>query len=285
MSRQSTHFKQYLQKYVSSSTIHGIPYIFDPTDKFFKRTLFWIFVLVISIFFATWWSCNIYVSWKSDPVLTTIDNFAFPVTKIKFPSITICPQGADNSILGSVLFKQFNEYLGNKNLKLEELTKNQLEEESIKFLNETYPGAKKSPDNYVTLFRVQNLDSNIRTQANINPEDSIQNCNGTENTKSRRRRKATSDACPPMTISNEEGKCFALSSQKLTYSDAVSYCENVVTDRKSGIHQFFEDSDFTSIYKILDKGIHVFFKYLVFFHNFYTCSLFTAFHFCFFFFD
>ena len=242
-----------LERYGSSATIHGISYIFTQNNKFVVRKVFWLLVLIASLFFAFWWSRHIYVSWKSDPVLTTIENFAYPIQKIKFPSITICPQGADNSILRSVLFKQFNEYLSKKNLNLEELTIDEAKQQSLKFLNETYPGAKQSPDSYVTLFRTQNLKSNIRTQANINPEDNTQNCSSTFKSTNRRKRTTHSDSCPKSTIPNGHGKCFHLASNQHSYSDAITYCENVVSDRQSQVHQFLEDSDFTSLYEILDE--------------------------------
>ena len=242
-----------LENYGDSATIHGMSYIFSRNNKFPGR-IFWVLATMMSLFFATWWSRNIYVSWKLDPVLTTIENFAYPIQNITFPSITICPQGADNSILRSVLFKQFNEYLAKKNLTLGGLNMEEAQQESIKFLNETYPGAKQSPDKYVTLFRSQNLESNIATQANINPEDSTHDCDDTLNNTSRRKRAVVPDFCPSKTVSNDYGKCFHLAPDPLPYSASVNYCENVVTDRPSGIQQFLEYSEFTSIYKLIDEG-------------------------------
>ena len=58
-------------------------------------------------------------------------------------------------------------------------------------------------------------------------------------------------------ISNDHGKCYKLndkSDQDLeqTYSDAVKRCQDAATDRPSCLVQFTEDSDFTSLYKLLD---------------------------------
>ena len=240
--------------YAESATIHGLSYIFSPSDRPSFRCIIWAIAVPLSLFFAIWTSYDLYVSWKDDPVLTTIENFAYPIQNIKFPAITICPQGADNSILRSVLYKQFNEYLSRKNLKLDELSIEEAKLQSIKFLNETYPGAKQSPDNYVTLFRAQNLNSNIKTQTNINMEDKVHNCNATLNMTRRDKRNSGTEVCPTNTVSDEHGNCIHLSNMESTYSDADSYCENVVTDRQSDVYQFFEDSDMVSIYDMYEEG-------------------------------
>ena len=142
MSKRYNKILSALNGYGESATIHGLSYIFNSNDKLSGRHFVWSFVVVLALFFAVWTSHDIYVSWKSDPVLTTIENFAYPIQNIRFPAITICPQGADNSILRSVLFKQFNEYLAKKNLKLEDLSIEEAKIESKKFLNETYPWGK-----------------------------------------------------------------------------------------------------------------------------------------------
>ena len=250
MSKRYNKILSALNGYGESATIHGLSYIFNSNDKLSGRHFVWSFVVVLALFFAVWTSHDIYVSWKSDPVLTTIENFAYPIQNIRFPAITICPQGADNSILRSVLFKQFNEYLAKKNLKLEDLSIEEAKIESKKFLNETYPGAKQSPDNYVTLFRAQNLNSNIKTQVNINPEDQVHQCNDTLRRNKRRKRNSKDQVCPSQAVSDENGNCLHLSSSLLTYSDALEYCKNSFTDRKADVYQFLEDSDVMSLTKI-----------------------------------
>ena len=254
MSKRHNKALEALHKYGESATIHGFSYILNPNDKFSAKNVVWAIAVVLALFFAILTSHDIYVSWQSDPVLTTIENFAYPIQNIKFPAITICPQGADNSVLRSVLFKQFSEYLARKNLNLADLSMEEAKIESMKFLNETYPGAKKSPDNYVTLFRAQNLNSNIKTQTNINPEDQVhQSCNETLNKTKRRKRNSESEACPAQTISDENGNCLYISSTTSTYSDALTYCKNTFTGRFSEVYQFLEDSDVSSLYKLFDQ--------------------------------
>ena len=121
MSKISKKFVRIFENYGTSATVHGISYIFKRNSKLLEGPIY-ILAVTGAISFAVWSSIDIYISWKSDPVLTTIENFAYPIENIQFPSITICPQGADNSILKSVLFEQFNEYLDKKNLSLDELT-------------------------------------------------------------------------------------------------------------------------------------------------------------------
>ena len=114
MSKISKNLLNIFENYGSSATVHGISYIFKRNSRLKEKPVY-ILAVTGAVFFAIWSSRDIYISWKSDPVLTTIENFAYPIENIPFPSITICPQGADNSILKSVLFKQFNEYLDRKN--------------------------------------------------------------------------------------------------------------------------------------------------------------------------
>ena len=255
MSKISKKLLNIFENYGSSATVHGISYIFKRNSRLQEKPVY-ILAVTGAVFFAIWSSRDIYISWKSNPVLTTIENFAYPIENIPFPSITICPQGADNNILKSVLFKQFNEYLDRKNLTLDELTIEEAQIWSARFLNETYPGAKKSPDNYVTLFRAQNLKSNIRTKANINPEDQVNDCNQTLQTRKERRKRNTQyGVCPDNTIPNGFGKCFHISENEMSYSEAVTYCEDVASDRQSSVHHFMQESDFTSLYELLDKGI------------------------------
>ena len=166
--------------------------------------------------------------------------------------------------MGSVLYKQFNAYLKRKNLFLTELTIEEAKNESILFLNETYPGARRSPDNYVKLFRnPENLERNIYAQSNINDEEYHDNCNSTLQTLHRRKRSAENGgSCPKSdhVKANDHGKCYKLVNDKIdhnfevNYSDAVKICTDAVTDRPSGLLQFMEDSDFTSLYLSL---IHI----------------------------
>ena len=262
MSTKFSNFSSSLQNYGSYATVHGLSYVFSRDSKIPEK-IFWIIFIIIGSIFATWWSANIFASWKLDPVLTTIDDFAYPIEKIKFPSITICPQGSDDSILGSVLYKQFNAYLKRKHLFLTELTIEEAKNESILFLNETYPGARRSPDRYVKLFRnPENLERNIYAQSNINDEEYHDNCNITLQTLYRGKRSAENGgSCPKSdhVMENDHGKCYKLLYEKtnhdfeVNFSDAVKICTDSVTDRPSSLLQFMDDSDFTSLYKLLDE--------------------------------
>ena len=262
MSKASSNLSLSLQNYGSYATVHGMSYIFSRDSKIPEK-IFWMIFVIIGAIFATWWSANIFASWKLDPVLTTIEDFAYPIEKIKFPSITICPQGSDDSILGSVLYKQFKAFLKRKKLFLTELTIEEARNESFLFLNETYPGARRSPDRYVKLFRnPENLERNIHAQSNINDEEYHDNCNSTLRTLHRRKRSAENGgSCPTSShvMANDHGKCYKLVNDEtdhnfeVNYSDAVQMCNDAVTDRSSGLLQFMEDSDFTSLYKLLDE--------------------------------
>ena len=95
--------KKSLEEYQEHSTAHGIAYIFSKNVKFSER-IFWFLSILMPIIVAILWTRRIYGDWKSDPILTTVENFAYPIEKVKFPAITICPQGADDSIIRSVSY-------------------------------------------------------------------------------------------------------------------------------------------------------------------------------------
>ena len=52
------------------------------------------------------------------------------------PSITICPQGGANDIVDAAIFKQFLDYLEDKNLSYDDLSDSQVRDETYNFLNE-----------------------------------------------------------------------------------------------------------------------------------------------------
>ena len=50
-------------------------------------------IVIVAICLAIWWSLVAYGRWKDDPIAITMATNALPIQNIKFPSITICPQG------------------------------------------------------------------------------------------------------------------------------------------------------------------------------------------------
>ena len=50
----------------------------------------------------------------------------------------------------AAIFKQFERYLAQKNLKAEELRSEDLRREGVQFMRQAYPGAKSTPNELVT---------------------------------------------------------------------------------------------------------------------------------------
>ena len=57
---------------------------------------------------------EVYIQWKDNPTVTTINTSSYPITNVDFPAITICSQGSAKDILDTVIWKQFEKYLVSK---------------------------------------------------------------------------------------------------------------------------------------------------------------------------
>lgn len=90
--KPSRPFSKTLIEYSSSSTTHGIFYIFE-RDRLVLERVLWFAVVIIAIMFAVSWSLLAYYEWQDVPMLTTISTTGLPIQDVPFPSITICAQG------------------------------------------------------------------------------------------------------------------------------------------------------------------------------------------------
>uniref|UniRef100_A0A336K9E0 CSON015439 protein n=1 Tax=Culicoides sonorensis TaxID=179676 RepID=A0A336K9E0_CULSO len=80
-------FKKILIEFFDASTIHGIKYI---RGRPLHEKLWWLTIFCISIcicFFQIW---SIYIKWKENPVIISIDQKFTSVGEIPFPAVTIC---------------------------------------------------------------------------------------------------------------------------------------------------------------------------------------------------
>ena len=161
-----------VHEYADVATTHGIYYIFEAGRLLFER-VFWVIVVILALFFAIFMSITAYNNWKENPVLTSVGTTGHPIEKIAFPSITICPQGSSNKIIGAALFKQFERYLAGKGKTAYELSENDLRAEGVSFLSIIYPGAKEGPAQMIRMLGSPGLtpDKSMEAQALLNPED------------------------------------------------------------------------------------------------------------------
>ncbi|KOB76548.1 Gonad-specific amiloride-sensitive sodium channel 1 [Operophtera brumata] len=77
--------------YAKNSTLHGLRYITEKGLTTIEK-LFWISTFVISVIFCSFLIKNVYVKWKTSPVIVTVSERLVSVGEVPFPSVTICPQ-------------------------------------------------------------------------------------------------------------------------------------------------------------------------------------------------
>lgn len=77
--------------YAKNSTLHGLRYITDKGLTTIEK-LFWMSTFVISIILCSFLIKNVYVKWKTSPVIVTVSERFISVSEVPFPSVTICPQ-------------------------------------------------------------------------------------------------------------------------------------------------------------------------------------------------
>ena len=61
--------------------------------------MFWVLVCLALVCLSVYLIALQYVAWRDDPVLTTVSTTGYPVSKLEFPSVTICSLGLVNGIM------------------------------------------------------------------------------------------------------------------------------------------------------------------------------------------
>ena len=218
-------------EYASVCTPHGIFYIFESGRLLFERAL-WIIVVCIFTGYAISWSISAYHHWQENPILTSVATTGYPIEKVPFPSITICAQGAANDVVDAALFKQFGRYLAQKNLNFSQLSTEEQITETQKFLNATYPGAKKTPNQLVRMMGSPDVsvESKLESVAVLNTEDN-KDCSQSDDGNARKKRNTVylEETCPYGFVKAGpigSGGCIHMGESYMTYNDATTYCEN-----------------------------------------------------------
>lgn len=76
--------------YTSTSSVHGVRYIFQ-TARHWSERLWWALVVLASVGSCVRLMHSAYDKWQTSPVIVTFDERTTPVWEIPFPAITICP--------------------------------------------------------------------------------------------------------------------------------------------------------------------------------------------------
>ena len=221
-------YRKSAKEYSEATTIHGMSYLFENRLVFYEKAM-WTLFLISALIFAVLSSLSTYRRWKDEPILTSVATTAYPVQKVPFPSITICPQGGANDIVDAAIFKQFVDYLEDKNLSYNDLSDSQVRDETYNFLNDKYPGSRQLPNQLVRMLGSPDVDpeNKIQARAILNPEDASE-CSTPNTTNDngniRKKRTTVYGDCPNDFIETGYGSCWHTSTQSMTYDDAVVYC-------------------------------------------------------------
>ena len=242
------------EEYSQSTTIHGISYLSAGRFVFYEKAL-WFLFFTSALIFAILSSLSAYRKWLDEPILTSVATTAYPVHKVPFPSITICPQGAANDIVDAAIFKQFVDYLEEKNLSYDDLSENEIRDETYNFLNDKYPGSRQLPNQLVRMLGSPDVDpeNKIEAKAILNPEDDsgCSSPNTTQNNgNSRKKRNSGDGECPDGFIETGYGSCWHTSPQTMTYDDSVTYCGNQ-GNGAGEVLWFLHDNEINKLYELL----------------------------------
>ena len=155
---------QTIKSYGENSSVHGVGYIFKPNQQKGER-LFWIFVVLIGVALATFFSVEAYVAWKDVPLITSVSTTALPIESLAWPSVTLCSQGRGLGAVERIYNVQFKNYLKKKGKDVENLNDEEKQEEELKFLQENYPGLNESPTKIISAMTSSSPDSAV--EANV----------------------------------------------------------------------------------------------------------------------
>ena len=255
-----------LKEYSASSTTHGISYVFEDDRLLIERFL-WVIVIIIAIYIAASFSIDAYVNWQENPVLTSVGTTGHPIEKVEFPAITICAQGSAKEVIDAAFFKQFNDYLKALNKVYSDLTPEEIVRYGKAFLAEKYPGAKVTPNNFVSMMSSPNSDADtvMKSSAIFNPQPACSPSNSASSSSStsttvvkttivtnktvvtkgkrsireeeeaeymkRKKRWSSYSKCPDNTwLYNYAGSCFHFRKEgALSHADATAYCNALTT--------------------------------------------------------
>ena len=182
------------KQYSSTTTIHGISYLTGDDISGIERLL-WAIVVLSAISIAVFQVASLYKNWQEQPVVTTLDTVALPIEKIKFPAVTICPQGSRQGIIDAVLFRQLKKYIQMKEGNLTSLTQEETMEQVEAFVEAVYPGAKETPNMLIRLMTSDNPEVSMRNEAVLQLEEECDPSSIVAFTKSLNKQ-LRNDTCP-----------------------------------------------------------------------------------------
>ena len=227
------------KNYSSTTTIHGISYLFSNKISGLERLL-WVIVVILAMFFTTFQVVKLYKEWQAKPVITTLDTVALPIKDIEFPAVTICPQGSRQEIIDLVLFRQLKEYIQNRTDTDINLTQEKMMEQVEAFLKDVYPGARGNPAIFTKLMASDNPKMYVQNEAVLKLREECDPSSNIDIVRSLNKQ-LRNFACPEgYEMAQGSIHCIHEKSTAMTYEEASEYC-NDLSDSKLYYLDDYED--------------------------------------------
>ena len=230
---------QDVKEFSSMTTVHGITYLASSDYSIYARS-FWILTVALAAIATSYQVVSIWNLWGSSPVITTLGTISYPIDKIEFPAVTLCPQGAVLEVMEAALYYQFEEWLIQKTEQDQtrkkratekiiqnssNLTAMQLADHLVEFLKEVYPGAKDLPTKYASVLNADDPEQMMKTNAILMPEKETK-CDEMENLDLLDQfNKKMSKECPEPFKKIGSSTCIMLVDNEMTNDDASSFCQ------------------------------------------------------------
>lgn len=78
-------------EFCSKTTIHGVRY-FSERNRHWTERCWWIIAIGVSMYFCTFSIQKVWIKWRDNPVIMSVYESQIPISKIPFPTVTICPE-------------------------------------------------------------------------------------------------------------------------------------------------------------------------------------------------
>ena len=234
------------REFAESTTIHGFAYMADKKHSPWRPG--WVIVVLIAVIFATYQVVTLYTDWQNAPVITTLETMVQPIQEIKFPAVTLCPQGSRQEILDSVLYRQFKEYISTKPRRSDsKLTQKEMMRHVRGFLKETYPGSKGNPAEIVKVMTSDDPGAALQNKAVLGIEE---RCDPSSNEEivNTLNKELSNDTCPNGFEMLENLYCVHPTVVPMSNNEAYQYCNG-----KGGAELLYLDS--YDDLKALDKYV------------------------------
>ena len=223
------------KEFAESTTIHGFAYMADKKHSPWRPG--WVIVVLTAVVFATYQVVTLYTDWQNEPVITTLETMVQPIQEIKFPAVTVCPQGSRQEILDSVLYRQFKEYISTKPRRAgSKMTQDEMMQQVWEFLRVMYPGSKGNPAEIVKVMTSDDPGGTLQNKAVLGIGEKCDPSSNKEivNTLNK---ELSNDTCPDGFEMLENLYCVHPTVFPMSNNEAHQYCNG-----KGGAELLYLDS-------------------------------------------